>query len=360
MFYQHIFIFGMHANYILVLHSFAAMVMSHYGSQLTAYNQIIFQNLIYSLLLFLTLYPIWKLLKNSFIFNLSMEDTYYWNVIWLIPVLLCVSELLVTVGMSWISTWQQIVSRILTGAAAFVSWKVINLHFNNFEEKIQLKSTNHMLSIQMKALHHQAETIRENDEKLRILKHDLRHHVHILSSLLQNGDTIHALDHLKQLDNQLDTVTPVIFCNNLIINSALIVYLARAKEYKINISSEMNVPENIPFDSNDIAILFANVLENAIQASLVSKSDHREIHISSKYVDSKLVIMVKNRFEGKVSFNDDGMPISMETGHGIGMQSIHALVKKYSGHVVCSHKDNWFTISFMFSAGGAHENINRR
>ena len=358
MLFQHIFIFGMHANYILVLHSFAAIILNHFASSMSPYNQIITQNVIYSLLLIITLYPIWKLIRNSFIFNLTMENTYYWNIIWLIPILLCISELIVTVGISWISTWQQIVSRILTGAAAFVSWKVINLHYNSFEEKLALQSTNKMLSIQMSAIHHQAETIRDNDEKLRILRHDLRHNVHILATLIQNEDCDHAISHLQQLDARLDNTSPVIFCNNLVINSAMTVYLAHAKEEHINVSSEMNIPEQIPFDSNDIAILLANVLENAIHASMLSNDSRKEIFVSSKYVDNNLVIIVKNRFKGKVSFNNAGMPISLESGHGIGMQSINAIVSKYSAHVVCSHKDNWFTISFMFSAGGLNENRN--
>lgn len=358
MFFQHIFIFGMHANYILVLHSFAAIILSHLANDMAPYQQIITQNLIYSLLLLITLYPIWRLLKNSFIFNLSMENTYYWNIIWLIPILLCISELIVTVGISWISTWQQIVSRMLTGAAAFVSWKIINLHYKNFEEKLSLQSTNQMLSIQMDAIHHQAETIRDNDEKLRILRHDLRHNVHILASLIQNREYDHAISHLQQLDAQLDNSTPVIFCNNLIINSAMIVYLARAKEEAITVSSEMNIPEHMPFDSNDMAILFANVLENAINASIISSHPQKEILVSSKYVDNKLIIIVKNRFQGKIVFNTAGMPISLESGHGIGMQSVNAIVLKYGGHVVCSYKDNWFTISFMFATGGSNENRN--
>lgn len=349
MLFQHLFILGMVSNYILVIHSFSAIILSHYTHRIPPHKQLIIQTSTYILLLVLSTYPIWRFFKNSFIFNISKEDNYYWHIIWLIPVLLYLGNTVVTMDSSWISTWKQLVARIATGSAVLVAWKTVSLDFKELQEKLSLQSTNKLLHIQIEGIKHQAETIHENNEIIRILKHDMRHNVQILSALIHNRELSAASSLLTELNHKLQSTKPIIFCNNPVINSALLVYISRAKEENIDITSEIVIPHNIPWNSNDIAILFANVLENAINASRHQKEENKEIQLSAKYYDKKLGIEVKNRFDGKVLLNDSGMPISMEKGHGIGMSSIHAIVSKYHGSMVCSHEAHWFTIRFIFS-----------
>jgi sensor histidine kinase regulating citrate/malate metabolism len=201
----------------------------------------------------------------------------------------------------------------------------------------------------MDAIRHQAENITENDEKIRILRHDMHHNAQMLSSLIKNKELDSASQILAQLDNSLESTLPIVFCKNPVINSSLLVYISRAQKENIKINSEIDIPQNIPWNSSDIAILFANVLENAINASCKQQNGSKEIQITTKYIDKKLAIEVKNRFDRDVLFNKDNMPVTMEAEHGIGMSSIYTIVSKYHGYVSCSHKKGWFTISFMFS-----------
>jgi signal transduction histidine kinase len=349
MFYQHIFIYGMQGSYSLFLHSFVAIVLSLYAQNIAPNRQLMIQSFTYLLLFTLTAYPLWQLVKNSFILNISAEHDYYWNTIWLIPVLLCSSNTIVTIGGNWINTWQQLLARLLIGIALFVIWKCVNLDFKELEEKLALKSTNKLLHIQMEAISHQAEAIKEKDEKISILRHDMRHNVQILSSLIANGELTAASLVLTQLNEDLESTKPIVFCKNPVINSSLLVYISKAQEEKIEIISEVDIPQNIPWSSSDIAILFANVLENAINASRQQPEGKKEIRITTRYADKKLAISVENRFDGNVLFGNAGMPLSIEEDHGIGMSSVSTIVSRYHGHVVCSHVKGWFTISFMFS-----------
>lgn len=349
MFYQHIFIYGMQGSYSLFLHSLVAIVLSLYADNIAPNRQLMIQSFTYLLLFILTAYPLWQLVKNSFILNISTEHDYYWNTIWLIPVLLCSSNTIVTIGGNWINTWQQLVARLLIGMAIFVIWKCVNLDFKELEEKLALKSANKLLHIQMEAINHQAEAISEKDEKIRILRHDMRHNVQMLSSLIGNGELAAASLVLAQLNENLESTKPIVFCKNSVINSSLLVYISRAQKENIEIISEVDIPQNIPWSSSDIAILFANVLENGINASRQQQEGKREIRIATRYADKKLAISVENRFDGDILFGNDGMPISMEAGHGVGMSSVSTIVSRYHGHVFCSHEKSWFTISFMFS-----------
>lgn len=349
MFYQHIFIYGMQGIYSLVLHSFAATIISIYFENIPPTTQLIIQSFIYLLLFTMTIYPLWKIAKNSFILNISSNHEYYWNIIWLMPLLCFFGNAIVTMDENWISTWRQLASRISMGVTVFVLWKCVNLDFKKLKKMESIKSANKLLHIQMEAIKHQAENIRENDEKIRIFRHDMRHNVQILSSLIQNEEFDSASRILAQLNHDLENTKHIVFCKNSVINSALLVYINKAQKENIEIISEIDIPQNIPWNSSDIAILFANVLENAINASTHQHEGDKEIRITTKYTDKRLAILVKNRFDGKVLFNNANMPISMDANHGIGMISISTIVSKYNGYVTCSHEKGWFTISFMFS-----------
>lgn len=349
LFFQHFFVCGMQGIYCLVLHSFVAIILGLYGENIAMHKQLMIQSSTFLFLFILAAYPLWKLIKKSFILNISSDHNYYWKVIWMIPALLFISDIIITMDSNWISTWQQLIARILMGFTVFVLFKCVNLDFIELQEKLALSETNKFLHIQMESIKQQAKTINENHEKIRILRHDMRHNIQMLSSLIDSRKLTVASLVLSELNNDLESTKPIAFCQNTVINSSLLVYISKAHEENIEIISEIDIPQNIPWNSSDIAILFSNVLENAINASRKQPANEKEIRINTRFDNNKLAIIVENRFDGKVLFGADGMPISMKEGHGIGMNSINTIVSKNNGHVFCSHEKNWFNISFMFS-----------
>ena len=348
-FFQHMFTLGMQGIYSLILHSIIAMILSFYSEHLTIPVQFIIQTYAYIILFILITYPLWKYLKNSLLFKNHATKDYYWNIVWVLPPLLFFSDIVITMSQQWIHTWQQFISRILTGFAMLIIWKCINLDFKSLEEIFILKNINNLLFIQKESIQSKAKIMKENDNKMRILKHDMRHHLQLLSSLIENNNFTEANHLISQLTDNLQSTKPIVFCKNAVINSALLVYITKAQENNIEIISEIDIPKSIPWNSNDIAILFTNVLENAVIASMKQLQENREIHITTRYDDQKLAINIKNKFDGEVLFGENGLPISKEPDHGIGINSMLSIIKKYHAHFSCSHKDGWYSISFLFS-----------
>ena len=356
LFYQHLFVFGMQGGYALILHSFVAYFVGLYGKRLPLSHQFFIQTSAYILLFTIITIPLWKKLKTSFLLKRSIKQDYYWNIIWLIPALAVYSDVIVTMNSQWIHSWQQIASRVMTGFAIYISWKCINLDFQALEEMLTLRNINKLLKMQEESIHNQAKILEENERKIRILKHDMRHHLQLLSALLKQNNYAEANALISQLGDSLESTKPIVFCKNPVINSALLVYISMAQEHNIEVISEIDIPEVIPWNSNDIGILFANALENALFASMKQEESKQKIHIITRYHDKKLAIIIKNRFDGDVMFDKNGFPLSTKENHGLGFLSISTIVTKYRAHVSCSHKDGWFSISFLFSECLAAEN----
>ena len=349
MFFKHVFIYGMQGGYSLFIHSIAAVFVGFLSPKIPIYFQFTIQTLIYLILITIITIPLWKKIGNSIIFNSSVSNEYYWNIIWLIPALAIYSDSVVTMNNQWLNSFPQIISRVMTALSLVVSWKWISLDLESLENNIYLKNINRILNLQTEGLISQANLLKESENHIKICKHDMRHNLHIINSLIQENKLDEALSYIKTLDSNMKATEPIIYCDNTIINSAFLVYMAKAKEKNIMVETELNVPEQIDWNSNDIAILIANAFENAVNASDKQPIDQREIQISARVYDNNLAIVIKNRFSEKILMNNDGFPITNEAGHGFGIQSILSIVNKYNAYANCTNENGWFTMTFLFT-----------
>lgn len=348
-FYKHMFILGMQGGYSLFIHSIVALFLGLFGKELPLYMQLVIQTSGFIVLFILIAIPLWKYICNSLIFKNSSTQEYYWNIIWLIPTLAVCGNIIVSMNEQWIRTWSQVASRILMALALVISWKCVSLDCKSLEKIQILKNMNKLLFMQKESILKQAEIISDNEKQIRIFKHDMRHNLQILLSLVEHNNNAEAIQLITGLSDTLQSTKPIVFCKNSVINSALLVNITKAQEESIEVISEIDIPKNIPWNSNDIAILFANTLENAVVASTKQRIDNRKIEILTRYEDKKLAISIKNKFDGEIVLGKLGFPVSNEPGHGIGTQSILSIVDKYHAHASCSHDDGWFCMSFMFA-----------
>jgi len=347
--FRHLFIVSMQSGYSLFLHSLIAVIMSNIGEKISIPRQFALQTILYTILFTVVTVPLWKYVRKTLIYKYSAARDYYWNIIWLIPALAVYSDVITTMNDQWINTWPQIVSRLLTALALIVSWKCIYLDFEALEKLQNLESVNKLLHIQKESIIEQADILNENEKKIRIYKHDMRHSLHILLSLIENNSYEEAIKYIRELRSDLQSSKQIEYCRNRIINAVLLVYISRAEDHGIEIEADIDIPENINYSSNDIAILIANALENAYNASTKQPEGARKITMQAKYSDNKLAIKIQNKFAGEVLFNESGLPESLEDGHGIGMLSILSVIDKYNGHLSCNHNKGWFNMSCFFT-----------
>jgi signal transduction histidine kinase len=324
------------------------MFIGRYILDIPVTQQFYIQSLGFLMLLVISSYPLWKILKSSFIPRIALEQNYYWKWIWLVPAFTLIGNMIITMDGEWISSWQQFFARILMAATVVASWKCISLDFEELEEKIRVKNENELLSMQIKSISDSAHVIEEKEEKIKILRHDMRHQMQMLLSFISENENDKALSMIKKLNSELSPISIAKFCQNQIINSAISIYADKAISSSIEVEYGISLPKELPFDENDLAILFANVLDNAVHASLSQAEEKRSIKIKSRYEQNQLVIFVENYFDGIIPFDSKGAPISKKEGHGFGMKSVLSVVKKYNGTAVFTHEDHIFTAGFIF------------
>ncbi len=206
------------------------------------------------------------------------------------------------------------------------------------------------LYFQSKALRERLFSLEDKEESLRILRHDMRHHLSTLSGLLHNKELLQAQEYVSQLDHNLVQTKQESFCANPVINAVISYYAAIAQRERIQFLIRIQISGNLPVDDMNIGAILSNALENAYNACMKQPVDVKRF-IELKFIQHKkqFVLDVSNSFYGDVVFDLSGRPVSQRKDHGIGSQSIFAFVHKYNSTIDYSAKNGVFNLRIMFA-----------
>ena len=187
-----------------------------------------------------------------------------------------------------------------------------------------------VLRLKLGALEQQIEMQKQSSENIRRTSHDLRHNCMVAIGQINSGDYAGAVDYLKQFTHLIDNYAMKSYCLNSSVNCILSALAQRAERAGISVDIKAKVPKQLlSIDEVELASLFANAFENAIDGCISVEEGSPFIHIYADYSDKMVLLSVKNSC-GKVEFADD-LPISTKSGGGTGTKSITYIAEKYHG-----------------------------
>ena len=102
--------------------------------------------------------------------------------------------------------------------------------------------------------------------------------------------------------------------------------------------------------NSDLAIIFGNLLENAIEACLKIDKEKRFIRISSDISYDMLIITMDNSYDGNLLSVDGRFRSTKREGFGIGLSSVQSVAEKYGGNARFEDKDGHFQSSVYINA----------
>lgn len=229
------------------------------------------------------------------------------------------------------------------------AYGVIFIFFREYIQRTALEEEQQMLKTQVLALERQADAIRRSEEQMKIYRHDMRHYIGDVTELLREGSIRDALGLLGNFDERTKRTELPRYCQNATVNAILVMYFQQASDEGIKVEADCHVPETLPVESAELAMVLANAVENAIHAC------HKLPEGKEKWITVRvmtvphLILEVANTCDGNVQLDDQGMPVAKEQGHGIGTRSIMAFVDKYDGVLSYKTDENMFRLRLMVS-----------
>ena len=172
--------------------------------------------------------------------------------------------------------------------------------------------------------------IRELYAHLQKAKHDAKHHITLLETLLETGRVEEAYAYLKEYSSSEQLLKMDKVCSrNMVVNYLISMKSARMQEAGIHFIC--SICDQITGVSDvDLNILLGNLFDNAIEAC-ERRNGIREISLTIKRRGAYLVIIMENTAGENVSFAETAKPDKVN--HGYGLSSMDEIAERYGGRV---------------------------
>lgn len=224
---------------------------------------------------------------------------------------------------------------------------LIFLLYNSTVEHAQneLRETQKTLSIQLKQAVREIDSLQESQTLASQYRHDMRHHLQYVSSCITNGQEEQALSYMSGICKEIEAQKVVRYCENEAANLILSSFASRAKKAGIQMNIKGAFPSSTKLSDSDLCVLLSNALENAINACkpLADNGTSCIIDVQFYNKDDRLFLQIENPFQKPIVFENQ-IPVSHEPGHGMGIQSICAIVDHYDGIYTFLTQDQHFIL----------------
>ncbi|MEG1497314.1 MAG: GHKL domain-containing protein [Clostridiales bacterium] len=185
--------------------------------------------------------------------------------------------------------------------------------------------------------------LEKNQNQISKLCHDMNNRLGVIAMLMETGDKEKTKEYFESLISKTQSISRA-FCQNSIVNAVLNNKYNAATDRNINCFFNIDISQMLSIDDVDLCTLFANTLDNAIEAAV--KTDAKKIEVKARchkgyftysVVNSKANVV--NEVNGVFSTHKDDKKI-----HGFGIESVKDIVKKYNGSIDISYDATTFSV----------------
>ncbi|QUH28451.1 sensor histidine kinase [Vallitalea guaymasensis] len=181
-------------------------------------------------------------------------------------------------------------------------------------------------------------------------RHDIKNVLISLQSQLRTGELSGSQQIVNELISDFNTTKGIANSGNLIVDSIINYKEKAVNALDITFHVDLRLPDDILLDSIAISVILGNALDNAIEACQKIYEDERYIKIKMHYQNEGLFINIENPYKGSIRQDITGNIYSSKLdyrSHGIGLNSIRTMVKKYNGLFNSTYINNIFRIEIV-------------
>ncbi|WP_315167626.1 ATP-binding protein [Metaclostridioides mangenotii] len=210
---------------------------------------------------------------------------------------------------------------------------LISIFLNSIKserEKVKAEFVNEKLDMQ----HRYYLTVKESQEKMRQVYHDMNNHMENIKSLKNSSEDVNK--YINNIEDEVGTKN-IYNTGNVLLD---IIFHEKSKACMVN-----NIDFNVGIDFNkcdfiemiDISSIFSNLIDNAIEAcnKIDDNNIEKYIIIKSTFIKGYYVVRCENSKINKVIIKSNKIFTTKKDKflHGIGLDSIKSSIKKYNGEL---------------------------
>lgn len=274
-----------------------------------------------------------------------------WRVIWLVPAFVTVLALIFTDSYleSSVDSGFFLFCRIGLLVCVFAIYYVLLQSLEGLEQQAALRQRlvfeSRLLEIQMEEEEKRSLLLMETAQQTRQMRHDLRHHLRLIQTMA-GEENPNLTAYISELIRNIPAAVRD-YCENPTVNAVVSHYAARCQQEDIAFTARLTVPaQNENLDDRALCVVFANLLENGVEACGRIAGGEKFIRLNSSLEYGVLTITMDNSFDGQAR-QEDGKFLSSKRADapGVGLSSIQAVAKAHQGDARFETKGKLFLSS---------------
>ena len=215
--------------------------------------------------------------------------------------------------------------------------------------KHDIEKSRELLRLEREHMEDMIRNAKKLEERIRIERHDLKHRMALISAMIARKEYEGAKEFIDGTVAHYDDLKIARYCTNAVLNSVFDEFFKKAEAKGIRLVHTLAIPDRLPIEDRDLAIIIANALDNAIHAC--EELPEEERYIECRYLNEPMhMLQISNPYVGRVNLDEDGRPVSKISGHGIGTRSILHFCEMYNAHLDYKITDGIFNIRIVFGA----------
>lgn len=283
-------------------------------------------------------------------FKLSLEFKFKDVVLIGLPILSNIVSLLLVFGYNFnqnIHSKSNLIVLAFTVLLMIASSIMLLIVIGKIVKDDKLKLEYELINERINLSHKNYENMIQAQEKLRYVYHDLKNHMICMKSYDTKEEIISYINNLEFQINDFENLRNT---GNKTLDIILNDKIHLCKKYNIEFKDSINISKLNFIKENDICAIFANALDNAIEACInINDEIEKRIEVKATYINGFAVIKFINTKINDIKFTGDRIKTSKEDNkiHGIGLASIKYIVNKYDGEVIVNYSENEFILKIM-------------
>lgn len=207
-----------------------------------------------------------------------------------------------------------------------------------------------MLELQVKNELKMYHSISENFEIQKRQTHEFKNHILGIEALAKKNQYQELVDYITNLSNSINYENSVIDTNHVIVNAIVNAKYQEALVKHILFVFRVNDLSKIKIQNEDLVVLLANLLNNAIEAC--EKCKVKRI-IKLKFLlreDNTVVLSVRNTYFQPLIRENNEIKTSKSShpeNHGVGIKNIIKVIEKYQGSYIIDNSEQEFYFSIL-------------
>ena len=215
--------------------------------------------------------------------------------------------------------------------------------------KAEAEQNAHILGLQAA----QYENLKKYMDSSARLRHDFIYMAKTAQTLAANGETVQLQRLLDDYGAKIDAnAAPAKFCEHTALNAITADYAQDAKEAGIGFTAKLNLPQSIIISDYELCSVAGNILDNAVAAAKEANTEKPEIlFVADTKPNGDLYLAVSNPYNGIVQEKNKKYTSTKSGGHGIGLESVKAIVDKNRGYCNFRYDGKTFYSEIMLRQG---------